>query len=247
MVRTLAVILLAMSLHAFEGVLIPFYHYPFYIDKEVDRLIALKKRYPHTKMIVIINPNNGTFSKKEHNFAFMIERLKDSGIITIGYIHTDYGKRPIEQVRTDITHWAKLYKTSGIRGIFIDEVNCSKSSYYENLAKEIRKNFDLVVANPGYACDEGACWSDVVVIHERGDRNVTTKSMPIKRAVLIHSANSVDLKGIEAEYIYITDQKLPNPWGKLSRFLPELLDRIEARFQKDLNKKAVQLQTQSHE
>ena len=247
----LFLLIVAVSLFGAKGVLIPFYHYPSFEDSETKKLIWLKKAYPHVHIIAIINPNNGHFHKEEYLFAKMIDELHENNITTIGYVHTSYGNRQIEKVREDIENWARFYKKWGILGIFLDEVNCSNPSYYSKLSDYIRRHFYLVVANPGVVCGSDffdANISDIVVIHENSHSDFTPVSTHTDTAVLLHSTAKFDDALIQkTDYIYITEQNGSNPWGKLSNHLERLLGLIERGFHQNLNKKPVQLQTQSHE
>jgi hypothetical protein len=198
-------------------------------------------------MIVIINPNNGYVEKEEANFAQAIERLSENGLIAIGYLHTSYGNRPLEESLQNAERWSKLYKKYGISGIFVDEVNCSNKEYYETLAKKIKEEFSLVVANPGVRCKEEPKWSDIVVVHENCCYP-TKEEGKEKEAVLIYDAKELDLDTLHSYgYIYVTERNGSNPWEKLSSYLSQILRSIQWQFQKDLNKKRVKLQVQSHE
>ncbi|MRJ03301.1 MAG: hypothetical protein GXO19_02040 [Epsilonproteobacteria bacterium] len=236
MFRWLLPLFMALSLSAIEGVLIPFYHYPTFGDREIERLIQLKRQYPSVRFLVIINPNNGHFRRRERNFARMIELLSREGIEPIGYIYSSYGKRPLEEVVEDIESWAKFYKPFGIEGIFIDEVDCTKEEYYRQLQERIKRDFSLVVANPGIPCRTE--WSDIGVVHENSNYSIEPPQWEGEKAVLIHSIDRVEFDQVKGyDFIYITPLSGTNPWERLSPFLPELLSSIEREFQRGLNKK----------
>ncbi len=237
-----------MQLFAAQGVLIPFYHYPHYVDTQVEYLVKLKKEFPHVRMLTIINPSNGYVQKKEPNFAVAIEQLSKNGIETIGYIHTSYANRTLEEVKANVGRWVRHYKNHGISGIFIDEVNCSKSEYYKELAKRIRKDFRLVVANPGTRCKSDLNWSDIVVVHENNYYPKEKEGIRENEAILVYGVKDLNVTQMgKYDFVYVTEQNGSNPWEKLSSFLPEILRLSELEFQKGLNKNAVQLQVQSHE
>ena len=246
--KLLLPLLLLMQLFAAKGVLIPFYHYPHHFDFSVEQLIDLKKKHPRVEFIVIINPDNGYVKKLESNFAEAIRQLSSNGLITIGYLHTSYGTRPLEESVKNVKRWAQYYKRFGISGIFVDEVNCTDGDYYKKLAEAIKEEFRLVVANPGVRCQEEPKWSDIVVVHENCCYPAVDNEGKENEAVLVYDSKKLELDTLSSYgYIYVTDHNGSNPWEKLSSHLPQILQSIELQFQKDLNKKRVKLQVQSHE
>ena len=79
--------------------------------------------------MVIINPHDGPGISDpfDANYAREIPRLNAlSTVTTLGYVKTNYGKRPVSEVEHDIkayAGWAKDFETSGlgVKGIFFDE------------------------------------------------------------------------------------------------------------------------------
>jgi len=231
MKKILWIVLMSCALFAFEGLLIPFYHYPLLEkDSEVTKLINLKKRFLDIKIIAIVNPNNGSFTRELYNFSYMIDRLKSAGIEVAGYIHTSYGKRDFCGVVRDIAHWKKFYRKWGVDAIFVDEVSCQEEvgCYYQLLLREIKKNFSKVIFNPGTFCIPSFMQqADIVVIQESNSTSLSSlKKLQPKKAVLLHSIKR--LPSLEqfkdVDYLYITEQTLPNPWAKLSSYLEELCE-----------------------
>ena len=219
------------SLFAQKGILIPFYHYPQEEDEEVQRLIAYKKRFANVPVIVIINPNNGNFHKTQHNFASMIKSLHEANISVVGYVYTSYAKRPLKEVQQRIQAWIRYYKPFGVEGIFVDEVNASKQNlkYYRAIAQTIARTFSLSIFNPGVEADFLYDLADIVVTCE----NSSISSPPLsdkRNALLLHSVKEFGkyrpfLKYYE--YVYCTPFRLPNPWNRLSSYLPELFKTLQ--------------------
>ncbi|MRI82929.1 MAG: hypothetical protein C6I00_00745 [Nitratiruptor sp.] len=246
MVRGILALFLSLNLYAIEGVLIPFYHYPRPNDPQVARLIALKKRFPQIPFIVVINPNNGHFTRPDPNFTRMIRQLAAADIQLVGYVYTHYGKRDLQEVLEDINHWERFYKEAGIEGIFLDEVACSKEEYYQPLARKIKERFSLLIANPGVPCH--LPWSHITITHEERHYQASRHTLDQREAILVHSSPPVPFQALAPfDYAYVTDARLPNPWERLSRYLPQLLAFIQrTRLQKDLNENGVQLQMRNH-
>ena len=232
MAKLLSFLLLMTSLFAQKGILIPFYHYPQIEDEQVRKLIQYKKRFSHIPFLVIVNPNNGDFKHLEYNFASMIERLHEANISVVGYIYTNYAKRPLQEVKDRILTWAKMYKPFGVKGIFVDEVNGSKQNleYYRIVSQDIAKHFEITIFNPGVEAPALYSLADIVVTHE----NSSIHAPPLdgdRSALLLHSVKDLEryrpfLK--KYAYIYVTPHLLPNPWEKLSPYLLQLLRLLQS-------------------
>ena len=220
---------------AFGGVLIPFYHYPAYNDAKVSRLVSLKQRYPNVELFVIINPDNGYVKKRLYNFAFAIRRLHQAGIHPLGYVHTDYGKRPVKEIEANIEAWKRIYGKWGIEGIFFDEVNGTKEllEYYKPLASYARGKFRYVVLNPGTSiAPEFETLADIIVTNESNTTRHYCELNTSKNALLLHSTKDFNLSQEvfgRYDFIYVTPQKMPNPWKELSPYLEELIKRVAER------------------
>jgi hypothetical protein len=80
--------------------------------------------------VVIINPHNGPgiADPFDANYQREIPKLNAcSNVTTIGYVRTNYCKRPLTEVCGDINVyacWANDFATSGlgVKGIFFDEI-----------------------------------------------------------------------------------------------------------------------------
>lgn len=222
------------------GVLIPLYIRP---GPEWERVAAAKAARPRVPIAAIINPNNGPGGSKSESYAAAIPKLAGSAVQVVGYVWTDYGKRPIADVQADIGRWRDWYPD--VSGIFIDEM-ASKSeqlAYYQAVQKGARdRGVTFVVGNPGTAAQRemfGA--ADALVVSERAEAPTVESLQKIaadggsgKMAVLVHGAarSVVDTWLPTAKsllsHVYITDDKLPNPWNTLSSHLEatvEVLDR----------------------
>ncbi|NPA03261.1 MAG: hypothetical protein GXO61_00190 [Epsilonproteobacteria bacterium] len=235
--KVVAFLVVAIThLFSAKGVLIPFYHYPTKEDEEIKRLLELKKRYPLTQIITIINPSNGTFRRIDPNFVKMISTLHKAGITTIGYVHTSYGNRKKEKVILDILRWERYYKKFGIDGIFVDEVNSSIQSlpYYQDLHKVVYDRFNLLALNPGVEVDKSFySLADIVVSYE-ADKIPNFCPNKEKSALLLHTQKRLHHSLLDRfvecyDYLYITEQSLANPWERLSSYLDILLAKLQKR------------------
>mmetsp|Transcript_13883 Transcript_13883/g.41923 ORF Transcript_13883/g.41923 Transcript_13883/m.41923 type:complete len:295 (+) Transcript_13883:570-1454(+) len=88
----------------------------------------------------------------------MFGRLAGAGVRLVGYVHADYGKRPLDQVLDDIALWYASYGHL-LSGIFVDEVdsvNVTTSQRYLAAVKRAMKSHkatQILVLNPGVAVD----------------------------------------------------------------------------------------------
>jgi len=119
---------------------------------------------------VVINPNNGPGNNLDPNYVNQIATARAAGIDIIGYVYTNYARRDIETVKTQVSFYLSQYR---VDGIFFDEVSatCSNSTfieYYRELntyAKSLNSKYTIL--NPGTGT--GECYmevSDIIVNFE---------------------------------------------------------------------------------
>ena len=234
------------------GILIPMYVYPsdIYTNPVYNHLIDLKKTYHDVPVYAIINPASGPGTVTDGNYRVAIDRLHGAGIIVVGYVHTSYTARPIEDIQNEIDLWQYLYPA--IDGIFYDEMtNDDVQGHIDYYAELTRFSHDRglypTIGNPGagtlgtYFENDAA---DVIVIHENGywpseadlkgdyaggyaayDYN--------RRAGLVYGQASMDLEQLKKlrKYlglIYVTEDTLPNPWDSLTGLMEDLLRVLSA-------------------
>ncbi|BCD62656.1 large repetitive protein [Nitratiruptor sp. YY08-26] len=228
-------LLLSMILFAAEGLLIPFYHYPLLEnDKEIDKLLTYKRKYPQIEFFVIVNPANGDFRSEQYNFASMIDRLHEANITILGYVYTKYAARNPEDVKKRIDAWEKFYKKWGVEGIFFDEVNSSNEAfvYYRDLCTYARKKFPLIVLNPGTTiARQYEKIADIIVVHESNVLPMGKDDIN-KSALLLYDIQEFNITQPLLQrfrYIYITDHNGSNPWERLSLHMDKLLQVLEEK------------------
>lgn len=239
------------------GVLVPMYVYPanIHTNPVYNRLMDLKRRHETVPFWVIINPASGPGKSVDANYSKAIDRLLGSGCLVLGYVPTNYGKRPVAEVQADLEQWRKLYPRT--QGIFYDEM------IYEDtdaaVAHQVKLNrtaqdqgYWPTVGNPGtdtpgryFAADA----ADVIVVHETDGWPTEAKLKgdyfggyadytPWSRAVLVHSQPKLDLTSLTmvrryARWIYVTDDpyrvndpKADNPWDTLSKHLDSICEQL---------------------
>ena len=238
------------------GLLVPLYIYPanIHTNAAYNRLIDLKLSHPRVPVWAIMNPASGPGKAVDANYTKAIDRLQGAGIVTIGYVSTEYGKRDAKAVTSDLDLWRKLYPK--IQGAFFDEMN------YEDTAAAVERQQKYrlaatergmwpTVANPGTATPErffAGDAADVIVVHEALEypTEATIKGdyfggyadyPPWTRCILVHTrpkfepAEFARIKKY-ARWVYITDDvfrdvKKDNPWDSLPSYLEDVFKALD--------------------
>ena len=216
-------------------ILIPLYSEPSYWNMKIEILKTVQDK--NIKTYAIINPNNGPGKKLSPEYIEGIRLLKDYGIYILGYVHTLYGKRDIHAIKEDIYTWSNYYQEFGVTGIFFDETPTSSDNIalYKDISSYSKSlDFNFIVLNSGYTIDKTFIQSkiaDVIVTYENGHK-AWKETFPLqsnksnshtKLSILLHGVNQDDfkptIKKIQTQgfdYLYLTEDKLPNPWDELS-------------------------------
>ncbi|MEU8890971.1 spherulation-specific family 4 protein [Streptomyces sp. NPDC048442] len=113
--------------------LVPFYEHP---AERPDAWEALL-RVPEQLYGVVLNPASGSGSSPDPAFAAVAERLRESGVRVLGYVDTDYARRPHADVVRDLLQYRDWYGTSGA---FLDQVSSGADAFahYRRLAVAAR-------------------------------------------------------------------------------------------------------------
>lgn len=227
--------------------LIPLYSYPNWYDAQNyiwDDIVAASSRVPIT---VIINPSSGPGGGPPNSdYEFGLNMLRQAGVTILGYVYTDYGKRDVNDVKADVDLYDRHF---GIDGIFFDCVasDAGKLSYYEELCHYVEslRNLRRVILNPGTHIDEdyfSQAVGDIIVVFEgysedwysyQPDTYLST--YPAEQlAILVHTVPDTDTMRSHIElalkrnigYVYVTHDKLQNPWDSLPTFWETEIDHI---------------------
>ena len=232
-------------------ILLPLYIYPNWYEPDNyawSQVVTAAKQVP---IVAIINPNNGPDGNPPNqDYARGLEDLKQADVTTIGYVYTQYGDRPIAEVKRDIDLY---YQYFDVRGIFLDEgaSNVAQIDYYQDIYNYIKAKGDreLVIINPGTHTDREYITrpaADTSVIFEnyshawlqyQPDPYVDSNQSE-HFASLIHSVpDAVTMKthlnkAVERNigYIYITDDSPDSndgdPWNSLPPYWQEEVDYL---------------------
>src|SRR5262249_3351609 len=208
--------------------LVPAYIYPAGDGRnEWQRLIDAASK---VEIAVIANPNSGPGEDREAQYDAIFTEASTRGVTLLGYVSTDFGRRPPAEIKKDIETWVRLYPQ--IRGIFFD--GQPRESRYAASFAELRDAVKqkirdpLVITNPGILCDEAYLALNVsnvtcVFVNFQGfDRFELPKPFrpygPSRFAAMPYNIPDAEtmrilvkeaiIKGIG--YLYISDAKPPN-------------------------------------
>ncbi len=236
-------------------ILLPLYNYPNHYHPATYLWKRVASANTDVPITAIINPNNGPDqAPPNRDYQQGLADLRAAKVKTLGYVHTNYGKRSLTEVKTDIDCYAKFYR---LDGIFLDEGASQPEflNFYQEIYTYIKQKPGLskVVLNQGTHGDEGYLSrpvADTVVILENYShqwssyipRPYVAKYPADRFAVLIHSTpdaatlrKDIDLAiARNVKYVYVThlspDTGTRNPWDNL----PAYWD-AEIQYLKQLN------------
>ena len=232
--------------------LVPAYFHPSGTAvEEWRRLFDAAAQVP---IVVVVNPASGPGTTVEKAYADLMKNAEKRKVVTVGYLNTDYAKRPLEDVKTDIQAWKRLYPA--IRGFFFDlqSSGVKDLSYYQALSEYARAQLKdaLIVANPGTICDEeylAKATADVECVFELPD-GFGKFELPLwaenhpsdKFAALPYNVEGQDAMRVWVQealrkkigYIYITDRKGANPWGSLPSYWNDEVEAVRQANQRQL-------------
>jgi hypothetical protein len=145
--------------------LVPLYEHPADRPEAWAALLCAPERLYG----VILNPASGPGSSPDPAFAAVAERLRASGVRVLGYVDTDYARRPHAAVVGDLLRHRDWYGTDGT---FFDQVSSGPDAlaHYRRLAVAARETgAESLVLNHGVHPDPAyLALADVLVTFEGG-------------------------------------------------------------------------------
>ncbi|MCI0557056.1 MAG: spherulation-specific family 4 protein [Nitrososphaera sp.] len=218
------------------GIIVPLYSYP---GDTWDELVRIKNNSPGVPIIAIVNPSNGVGSVKNPDYVSGINEFKSAGIIVLGYVWTDYAKRDISQVKSEISKYKNWY---AVDGVFFDAMSNGqrKAYYYKNLSNYANsKGLEYTIGNPGTDTREKYIGTvDSIVIHENAGipslsyldgwhstyekKNFSFVSYDVESLDESYIVTATQYVG----YLYVTDDALPNPYDSLPGYFEQLVSIV---------------------
>ncbi|MFD3516981.1 spherulation-specific family 4 protein [Streptomyces sp. NPDC058657] len=143
--------------------LVPFYEHPAHRPEDWEALL----RAPERLHGVVLNPASGAGTAPDQAFAALAERLRAQGVRVLGYVDTDYARRPHAAVVEDLLRHRDWYATDGT---FFDQVSSGPDAlaHYRRLAVAARQTgARTLVLNHGVHPDPAyLALADVLVTFE---------------------------------------------------------------------------------
>lgn len=185
------------------AVAVPLYVYPS--PGAWSPLFAAAERNSSVRFDVIINPASGPGGAvPDANYVIQVAKLRSlPNVLLFGYVHVQWGHRPIQDVLRDISTWAKWSDHATdihIDGIFVDEgpSNLQEIGYMTEVSQHAEEAFkgDVVIwLNPGVPVDAAFYdISDMVNAYENSfeswstGKRISTIAEPLRSrsTVMVH-------------------------------------------------------------
>jgi hypothetical protein len=224
--------------------LVPAYIYPVGGGlKDWQRLFEAATK---VEIVAIANPNSGPGDQRNLDYAAIYTKASNQGITLVGYVSTDYCRRPQAAIKNDVDTWVHLYPQ--IRGFFFDQQprdgrDAVRFAELRDYVK-VKIRDPLVITNPGTLCDEEylaqavsnvTCVFDNYQGFEQFELPAPLKEYePFRFATIPYNVSDVEtMRKIVKDaiikrigYLYISDAKPPNRWDKLPIYWEEEVDAV---------------------
>jgi hypothetical protein len=215
---------------------VPAYFYPNGPGlREWDRLIASAKVVP---IVAIVNPASGPGDHVDTNFAALLPRARKAGVMLVGYVGTQYTRKPLRRAKAEVDTFLRFYPD--IQGFHFDEQSSEANGvdYYAELYRYVHQLIPgaLVLTNPGTACASGYASrpaSDAICLFER-ERGFDEFRPPAWTARFPGSKFCLQAHNVATEeqmtrslrraaqfkigYVFVTDDVGPNPYDRLPSY-----------------------------
>jgi hypothetical protein len=195
--------------------------------------------------MAIMNPDNGPGRHIQADYVAAVAGVHAAGGEVLGYVHTSYARRSLDQLETEVNHYRRWYH---VDGVFVDEVTSDGSRrhlrYYGQLDNYIHRHLpgSVVVDNPGdNAAEAYTGVADELVLFEDGSGYDTYAPPPwqplfpsSRFANIAYNVPSVATMqsdvmlavSRQTGWVYVTDGHLPNPYGALPTYWADLVAAV---------------------
>jgi hypothetical protein len=222
------------------GVIVPLYVKP--ASPYWDTVISIKKDHPKVPIIVIVNPHNGPRVNNTtiQSYLTITQKLQSVGIIVLGYTPTQRALKDSTEVIKDIN----LYKVEyHVNGILFDEMPTSpgKEGYFKNLNGYAKsQNLTFTVGNPGTNTSRSyiGILDNLIIYENTGLPSLNylawwqSKYDKKNFSITAYAVDSLDRSFLinmrkYVNYIYITNDNLPNPWDTLPPYFNDMVGALD--------------------
>jgi hypothetical protein len=132
------------------GVFVALYMYPGTTGSvHWQKVIDEKTKHPSVPIVAAFNPSSGPGNAKDNNIASWVAKLKNAGVIAIGYTYDDYGTRSLSALKADADKYKNWYNADGL---FIDEFTnkVGYENHYRDLTAYAKSlGMKMTMGNPG--------------------------------------------------------------------------------------------------
>jgi hypothetical protein len=224
------------------GILVPAYFDPTPGNSGWDQLAAAARQVP---VMAIMNPDNGPGLHRDPSYVAAVARVRAAGGKVLGYVHTSYAGRSLDQVQGEIKAYRRWYH---VDGIFIDEMTDVGSKrdlrYYRQIDHFVHhlQPRAIVVGNPGDNTPQTyEQVADQLVLFEDG-AGYDTYAPPPWQALFpaSHFANiAYNIPAVatmqndvmlavsrHTGWIYVSDGRLPDPYQALPTYWTDLVAAV---------------------
>jgi hypothetical protein len=217
------------------GSIVPLYTQPTHPSWAA--VIAAKKAHPSVPVIAVVNPNSGPGTAARSDYMNGIGQLVAAGVKVGGYVSTEYGKRPVAEVKADVDRWRNLYPQ--VTTIFFDEMayQPGAESHYTGLNSYAKgTGIDFTIGNPGVDTKPGYVGTvDTILIYESAGLPSAEAlagwhtSHPRENfGIIPYGVQSLDAAFVAAAkarcgYVFVQNDGMPNPWDSLPPYFDALL------------------------
>jgi hypothetical protein len=190
----------------------------------------------------VVNVASGPGLPGDPYYVDALSMLREQRVSLHGYVDTNYGARPLDEVQRDVQTWLELYE---VEGVMFDRVSADPAhvDHYRSLAESTRlAGVRVVVGNPGTmphpdyleTFDVCCVFENVAALHRR----LTTMARPLgvppgRLWHLVYGVPRADFDQVllriaeqGAGLAFVTDRAGHNPWCGLPEGLAEALDRV---------------------
>ncbi len=197
---------------------------------------------------IVANPASGPGSVIDEAYVTGVAEAQALGVPVLGYVPTAYGLREADEVDGDVNQYAFWY---GVDGIFFDEVaqDCPTFApwYAERAAAADALDADgdaFIAYNPGVlTCADYLDAADVLVVAEEQlgylsdfEAAAWMADYDPGRFWLLAHDTSAPVLGETLQWVrdngigwvYLTNDRLPNPWDALPSYWDEEVAAVEA-------------------
>lgn len=249
-------LLLAVTLFGFSrvpalglGLLVPAYFYPSWWDSAVNQWDDLIEAADQVPLVAIMNPNSGPGEWPNPDYTHEVDALRAAGGQVIGYVHTSYANRPIDEVLAEVDAYYAWY---GVDGIYFDEVTSDESNahvaYYQKCYDYVLDLDPAAMVVLGHGTEASKAYVSAATKHliRENDNDIlpfmnwtpapwTANYGPDRFTVLTY--NLADVDGMKAavdhaltnnvSWVYFTDDTASNPWDTLPSYWAEEVEKIK--------------------